>query len=117
MLLPEGLTTSTAPAYLGVGLGLLFLRQEQLGIVLFLPGLRAFFSSDLGRPVLLCKPLTLSLEEGRPVLRIPWNRKAFFCGSDKITLLLSRQRSDFPRNRGSQAPALLAVGSLLRIRL
>lgn len=74
------------------------------------------FSSGLDRLDWLGKPQTLSPEEGSSAFL--WNRKAFFGGSDKITALLScRRRSDFPRNRRSQAPALLAVGSLLRIRL
>lgn len=73
------------------------------------------FPSGLDKLDWPCKPQTLSLKEGRAPFSGP--ERLSFCGSDKITVLLNRQCSDFPRNHRSQAPALLAVGSPLRIRL
>lgn len=57
--------------------------------------------------------LKLFLEEGRAAFAVLWNPNAFSCRPDKITGLLSRQRSDFPRNQPrSPGSSRLAVRSL-----
>lgn len=75
---------------------------------MFVPGLQGLFLVSLGRPDWLGKnEVTHSLEEGRVALRVLWNRRAFSCGSDKITGVAEPPAFRFPtepREPGSGSP-------------
>lgn len=83
-------------------------RLEQSGIALFVPGLQGLFLVSLGRLDWFGKNQdTHSLQEGRVALRVLWNRKAFSCGSDKITGVAEPPAFRFPtepREPGSGSP-------------